>query len=444
MIKTKRQPSIVLQSNLPAKREKPEDSSDSESEGDLLGRLFGGKEVLSTQTTLKDGESLEEENVTVTEQMEATSKKRDECVWHDDDDNKTAQSIAHQKFAEMSGGWLKVKATDPEEEHFGGKIFKRNNSVLPDKEIDLEECGTIGIRGAGNVSAFQFHPAAATAMVTQADILTMFQIDGRENPKLQSIRLDKFPIKSAQIISKKEVLCTSDFPWFYSYNLECGEIRRYQHIRGIRMPKIRGFCSSYNSEFLAFPDENGAINIVSGKTKEMVDVVQSAANCSVDCVFSRDGRKLWSLAESGEVMCFDLRQMRAVNSFNDMAGATSLGINGKETIFSVGSNSGLVNLYDAECQVAEEPKPFKTLKNLRAPVTTQKFNRNGELALFASELVAGQTKLYHTASESVIRNFPGSRKLDAVKLADFSPGSGFLGVGNKNVKLFKLNHYGRY
>ena len=154
---------------------------DSESEGDLLERLFGRKEALSKQTTLKDEESVEEENVTVSEPMDATSKKRDECVWHDDDDNQSAQSVAHQKFAEMSGGWLKVKASNPEEEHFGGKIFKRNNSVLPDKEIDLEECGTIGIRGAGNVSSFQFHPAAATAMVAQADILTMFQVENIKN-----------------------------------------------------------------------------------------------------------------------------------------------------------------------------------------------------------------------------------------------------------------------
>merc|ERR1712110_531918 len=122
-----------------------------------------------------------------------------------------------------------------------------------------------------------------------------------------------------------------------------------------------------------------------------------------------------------------------MNAFYDMPGATSLGINQTESIFSVGSTSGLINLYNSSCQHEEESTPIKTLKNLRAPVTLQRFNRNGELALFSSELVAGQCKLYHTASESVIRNFPGTRKIDAVKFADFSPGSGFMGIGNKNV-----------
>ena len=59
--------------------------------------------------------------------------------------------------------------------------------------------------------------------------------------------------------------------------------------------------------------------------KEVIDILQSATNSSVECRFSRDGQKLWSLAENGEVMCFDLRQMRAINTFSDMPGATSLG-----------------------------------------------------------------------------------------------------------------------
>ena len=60
------------------------------------------------------------------------------------------------------------------------------------------------------------------------------------------------------------------------------------------------------------------------KNKDHVDTVQSGTNSCVDCHFSKDGNRVWSLAENGEIMCFDLRQMRAVNCFNDMFGATSL------------------------------------------------------------------------------------------------------------------------
>ena len=78
-----------------------------------------------------------------------------------------------------------------------------------------------------------------------------------------------------------------------------------------------------------------------------------------------------------------------------------LAVNNSETLFCIGSSSGLINIYDESCQnpdVDGHLSPIKTLKNLRAPITLQRFNRCDEIALFASELVAGQTKLYHANS----------------------------------------------
>ena len=94
-----------------------------------------------------------------------------------------------------------------------------------------------------------------------------------------------------------------------------------------------------------------------------------------------------------------------------------LGINHSETQFLVGSQRGMINIYDSSsCTGADaHPDPVKTLKvwsfyilfffeikkkikNLRAPVTHQRFNRQDEMALFASSLVTGQTKLFHAKS----------------------------------------------
>ena len=80
-----------------------------------------------------------------------------------------------------------------------------------------------------------------------------------------------------------------------------------------------------------------------------------------------------------------------------------LGINNSETMFSVGSTSGLINIYDRKCQEEGDfIKPVKTIKNLRAPVTLQIFNSSDEIALFASECVKGQTKLFHAKSRRKI------------------------------------------
>lgn len=120
------------------------------------------------------------------------------------------------------------------------------------------------------------------------------------------------------------------------------ETFRHNHISGYKKGQtITGnYYTSIESPYLAFPTLRGGINIVSSeckiildflkkkqnleKYKDHVDTLQSGTNSCVDCHFSRDGNRVWSLAENGEVMCFDLRQMKAISSFNDMAGATSL------------------------------------------------------------------------------------------------------------------------
>ena len=180
MIKTKRQPGIILNSDLPpSKRDRMETGadSDSESEADLLERLFGRREEIEKQPTLiADPVQIDSEPETDQTDVEPTISKP-ECVWEDEADNTSQQEIARQKFSDLSGGWMNIKPVATEEDQFGGAIFKQNNRVLPEKEIDFEECGVIGIRGGGAVSAFQFHPNAPAAMVTQADTLTMFQVE---------------------------------------------------------------------------------------------------------------------------------------------------------------------------------------------------------------------------------------------------------------------------
>jgi hypothetical protein len=154
------------------------------------------------------------------------------------------------------------------------------------------------------------------------------------------------------------------------------------------------------------------LNKFSEKNKEVVGVVQSATEQNVDIKMSKDGNRMWALSECGQVMTYDLRKMEPVHSFQDMAGCTSLGkttesspcstysgVNDQETMFSVGSTSGLINIYDETCMTKEYPDSTKTLKNLRAPVTFQKYNSTGELAIFGSELLPDQARLLHCHSQ---------------------------------------------
>ncbi|CAG5095317.1 Oidioi.mRNA.OKI2018_I69.XSR.g14131.t2.cds [Oikopleura dioica] len=414
MIKNKRKAAIVLKKNNEERKDDEQNAnksdSDSESEESLMERLFGKKMKQSVVSTASsevidsDNEETSETPVkTVQEQTPPTvDEDEEDCVWHDEDDDVERKKVAEMKFAEFSGAWLNVKPVAEDEENFSGKIFSKRRGVLPQGEIDIEEVGTLVIGGLGGlpISGFDFHPHAPAAMLTQADTLAMFKIDGRENPLLQAIRLDNFHIKCARIISRNECLATSHVQWFYSHDLESGAITRTPFIKGRdRKHRVEQFYTSYESKYLAFTSRDGPIHIVSKKNKEVVGVLQSATEQNVDVKMSKDGNRMWTLSECGQVMTFDLRKMEPVHSFQDMAGCTSLGVNDQETIFSIGSTSGLINLYDETCMTKEYPDCLKTLKNLRAPVTFQKFNSTGELGIFGSELLPDQARLLHCHSQ---------------------------------------------
>lgn len=83
---------------------------------------------------------------------------------------------------------------------------------------------------------------------------------------------------------------------------------------------------------------------------------------------------------------------------------------------AVGSNSGVVNIYDRdslilpsgddELNVKERPEPAKTFMQLTVPVTTILFSPDGQLACLASVHKKDALRLVHTGSLSVYRNWP--------------------------------------
>lgn len=63
--------------------------------------------------------------------------------------------------------------------------------------------------------------------------LRLFQIDGKENPTLSSYRLNDMPIFKAHFnASGTEIILTGRRNFFYSLDLETGDMNRIRGIRG--------------------------------------------------------------------------------------------------------------------------------------------------------------------------------------------------------------------
>ena len=122
---------------------------------------------------------------------------------------------------------MKKQTADEDEDTFAGRVLVDDATQLPEKTLDVEPCGLLGWRNRP-VADFQLHHAAPVAALAQMDSVILYQVDGRRNGQLQSIKLDKFNIKSAQIISDGEILCTSNVPWFFTYDIVHGSIIRFE------------------------------------------------------------------------------------------------------------------------------------------------------------------------------------------------------------------------
>jgi len=114
---------------------------------------------------------------------------------------------------------------------------------------------------------------------------------------------------------------------------------------------------------------------------------------------------------------------------------------------AVGSESGVVNLYDntsLEERSYNKRIPVKQIMNLKTSVDFMKFNPNGEILAFSTRREKDSLKLLHTKSKTVFSNWPTSKTpLGFVWSLDFSPGSKFMAIGNDKGKclLYKLSHY---
>ena len=113
-------------------------------------------------------------------------------------------------------------------------------------------------------------------------------------------------------------------------------------------------------------------------------------------------------------------------------------------MFAAGSDSGIVNIYNRDEFLGGKRKPIKTIENLTTKVDFMKFNSDSQILAICSTMKKNSLKLIHVPSFTVYSNWPPLNKnLHYPRSLDFSPGSGFMAVGNAagKVLLYKLHHY---
>lgn len=117
----------------------------------------------------------------------------------------------------------------------------------------------------------------------------------------------------------------------------------------------------------------------------------------------------------------------------------------------------MVNLYDGRSGSARRPgasgglalaatdrTPLKSVMNMTTSADFVKFSPDGQVLAMSTRREHNGLKLLHVPSRTVFSNWPTSKTpLKYVWGVDFSPGGGYLAVGNDRGKclLYKLRHY---
>ncbi|KAJ2338906.1 U3 snoRNP protein [Coemansia sp. RSA 2673] len=348
----------------------------------------------------------------------------------------------------------------------GSELLKTTKSLLSKSSTVLQptRLDTVRVRNANQtapsqsaVLSVQFHPTSNVLLTAGLDkTLRLFEVDGKENHKIQSIYFKDLSVTTAQFIrGGQEVVVSGRRGYYYSVDVERGSVNRINGIPGHKMASLEFMRGNINGDRLAIMSNGGQIHLVSARTKQFIHTLPMNGVVR-DISFTADGNYLWSTGLDNEVYQWDLRQNRCLSRWHDSTAfrPTCLGLSQDGSYYASGDNSGVVNIYDTNSvtQAASgssmfNVKPFKSVNNLTTSIRGVKFNHSSEILGIFSRHKADQLKLVHLPTGTVFANWPSmSSHLGNVQCIDFSPQSGFMAVGNDSGKalLYRLPHYSGY
>ena len=238
------------------------------------------------------------------------------------------------------------------------------------------------------------------------------------------------------------------------FDLNSGSVHTIPGLAGRSDRGYTHILPSPSADVLAMVSSDGAVHLVSAKSKQLVQTLQTSGTDHTgrfaktqDAKFSPDGNFLHIASEGTGVRVWDVRRRCCVHTWNDRGGlrTTSLATSPDGELIAAGADSGAVNLYrTTEVLSSARPQPVKEFLNLTAAVTTLSFNPTSECLLFASKYMKRALRVAHVPQRSIFTNWPTSKTpLGYVQCCAFSPSGSHVAFGTEKGKalMYAMNHY---
>lgn len=330
--------------------------------------------------------------------------------------------------------------------------FVGKSTNLPPNILQIHKCTPLAFesRETTLLKNVEFHPSSQVALTAGlSGTVTICQVDGKTNAKIQAVHFDRFPVHCAHFsVDGQEIWAgSSQRDHMFCYDMMAGKTTQIRFPKGLNITNTKQFYASPDGHHVVLTGRFGEIYLVSTKSKECLDTLKM--NMPVKSVaFSPDGSLMYTIG-GNEVCVWDMKSRRCQHRFVDHGcmDGLSLATSPNGQYLATGSDTGVVNVYET-CKLLETryPGPLKAIMNLTTEVTQLKFNCTSELLAMSSSFKPNAVKMVHFPSLTVFSNFPGKHDFRYSNSIDISPNSGYFMCGNNlgTAHLFRLKHYSNF
>lgn len=356
------------------------------------------------------------------------------------------------------------------------KILETTQQFLITKQLKLISPSKISITrlkdanhqklSKSGIQSLSFHDSHPLLMTGGFDrTLRIYHIDGKINNLVTSLHLRNSPIYTCQFSpaghskqgnEQNLIFAAGRRRYMSKWDLNSGEIEKISRMYGHEQTQksFEYFKISPSGIFIGLLGSSGWCSLLNGITGQWIRGFKVEGTI-VDFEFARDESFIIIINAAGEVWEYELNDTTKLKkNFNKIirrwqddggVGITKLKLGGpKNRWLAIGTNNGIVNIYDRSNISNDNPKPVKTIENLTTSISTLSFTPDGQVLCIASRAKRDALKLVHLATGSVYSNWPTSgTPLGKVTTASFSPNNEMLAIGNEGgkVTLWRLNHY---
>ncbi|KAI8632386.1 Indigoidine synthase A like protein-domain-containing protein [Xylariaceae sp. FL1651] len=284
------------------------------------------------------------------------------------------------------------------------------------------------------------------------------------NPLLTSAQVKQVPVRRAQFTPDgRKIFLAGRRRYIHSWDIESGAIQKTSKIHGhhVEQKTWERFklspCGRYLGLVASTRKGGGVINILNVHTMQWIAAARLDSRGGIaDFCWWSNGNGLTILGKGGQVGEYSMASKRFLAIWNDegsnggtviaLGGTNGPDLLGEDRWVVLGSNSGVVNIYDRhslvlpseedELKLKQRPEPTRALMQLTTPVTVLEFSPDGQLLAIASRYKKDALKLVHLPSCTVYRNWPTEQTpLGRIEAIAFGMKSDMLAVGNDAGKI---------